>query len=103
MKRPWKATKMVKMKASEKSSSTSITRTPMSQVIPITTVREMDTFNQCLFSSTINQSHGQATAIDTGDHGLAIILCHRCHFVPSPYSLYSALAVLSFFMSVHDD
>ena len=48
MKRPWKATKMVKMNARAKSSSTSITRTPMIQVMPITTVREIDTLNQCL-------------------------------------------------------
>ena len=57
MKSPWKATKMMKMNARAKSSSTSITRTPMIQVNPITTVREMEAFNQCLYYTIMNGDH----------------------------------------------
>ena len=63
MKRPWKATKIVKMNARKKSSSTSITKTPMIQVMPITTVRDSGTeaFNQFLEGaiSYIDYDHKQ--------------------------------------------
>ena len=48
IKTPWKATKMVKMQARAKRASTSITRNPMIQVMPNTTVRGREAFTQCL-------------------------------------------------------
>ena len=85
IKRPWKATKMVKMNARGQSSSTSITRTPMIQVMPITTVREIDTFNQCLYS--------------VNSHTIKMF----SNISSSPHSLNSIFAVLSLLVSVHDN
>ena len=44
----WKATKMVKMYARGRSESVN-TNTPITQVIPMTTTRDTDTFIQCLW------------------------------------------------------
>ena len=78
--RPWKATQMVKMNARAKSSSTSITRTPIIQVMPITTVREMEAFNQ--FLCTINKMY---VAINISDSSS----CYTCATVS--YSLPNLL------------
>ena len=70
--RPWKATKMVKMNARAKSSSTSITRTPMIQVMPITTVKEMEAFDQ--FLCTINKMY-VPVAINISDSSSSCYIC----------------------------
>ena len=76
--RPWKATKMVKMNARAKSSSTSITRTPIIQVMPITTVREMEAFNQ--FLCTINKLY---IAINISDSSYIIICTTVSYSLPN--------------------
>ena len=86
IKTPWKATKMVKMYARGQSSSTSITRTPMIQVMPITTVRDKITFNQCL-------KNVQAFSIESNTQTLNHSLDFVCLF----------FCALSLLVSVHDN
>ena len=74
MKRPWKATKMVKMNARAKSSSTSITKTPMIQVMPITTVREMEAFNQFLYNRNYNLFKFNLTSVAIISYSLPNLL-----------------------------